>query len=132
MTYANEAVDVRTVTTRTGRVVLNRMKTELIATITDAERQAAQEKERAAAQADRLVKDAESKAKNALSASADVCKAFFETQIRLATAQSEKRYAEELKQAGEAAEARSREALKNADVSVSGIVQRVVYGEDKN
>ena len=106
------------------------MKTELIETITDAERQAAQEKERAAAQADLLVKEAEDRAKNTLSASADVCKAYSETQLRLAASQCEKRYAEELKKARAEAEETAKEALKNAEISVSGIIKRIVDGEN--
>lgn len=106
------------------------MNTELIETITGAERQAAQEKEYAAAQAELLIKEAETKAKNTLSASAEVCKAYSETQLRLATSQSEKRYDEELKKARAEAEEIAREALKNAEISVSGIVKRIVDGEN--
>lgn len=120
-----------TIRSRAGREFKdNRMNTELIETITGAERQAAQEKERAAAQAELLVKEAENKAKNVLSASAEVCKAYQDTQLRLASSQSEKNYAEELRKARAEAEETAKEALKNAEISVSGIIKRIVDCEN--
>ncbi len=106
------------------------MKTELIEAITNAEREVALEKEEAAKQAETLTAQAEEKAKTTREAGAGVCKAYAETQIRLATAKSEKLYADEIKKARAEAESEAAVAVKNADVPVSGIVKRIIDGEE--
>ena len=61
-----------------------------------------------------------------------VCKAYSETQIRLATAQSEKRYEEEIEKAEKFAAEQVRNAAAASEISVSGIVRRIVNGEGEN
>ena len=55
------------------------MKAQIIEAITEAEKQAAYEKESAVAQAELLQREAEVRAKNTITASAGVCKAFGES-----------------------------------------------------
>ena len=108
------------------------MKAQIIEAITEAEKQAAYEKESAVAQAELLQREAEVRAKNTITARAGVCKAYSETQIRLATAQSEKRYEEEIEKAEKFAAEQVRNAAADSEISVSGIVRRIVNGEEEN
>ena len=108
------------------------MKAQIIEAITEAEKQAAYEKESAVAQAELLQREAEVRAKNSITASAGVRKAYSETQIRLATAQSEKRYEEEIEKAEKFASEQVRNAAADSEISVSGIVRRIVNGEGEN
>lgn len=108
------------------------MKAQIIEAITEAEKQAAYEKESAVAQAELLQREAEVRAKNTITASAGVCKAYSETQIRLATAQSEKRYEEEIEKAEKFAAEQVRNAAADSEIPVSGIVKRIVNGEEVN
>ncbi len=105
------------------------MNTQIIEAIKTAEKQAAYEKESAVAQSELLQREAEVRAKSSLAANAGVCKAYAETQIRLANAQSEKRYGEEIEKAKKLAAEQVRKAAKESEISVSKVVQRIVNGE---
>ena len=105
------------------------MNAQIIEAIKAAEKQAAYEKESAVAQSELLQREAEVRAKNTLSASAGVCKAYAETQMRLANAQSEKRYGEEIEKAKKLAAEQVKNAADDSEISVSKIVQRILSGE---
>ena len=105
------------------------MNAQIIEAIKDAEKQADYEKESAVAQSELLQREAEVLAKNTLTANAGVCKAYSETQLRLANAQSEKRYGEEIEKAKKLALEQVKSAAENSEISVSRIVRRIVEGE---
>lgn len=105
------------------------MNAQIIEAIKDAEKQADYEKESAEAKSELLQREAEVRAKNTLTANAGVCKAYSETQLRLANAQSEKRYGEEIEKAKKLALEQVKSAAENSEISVSRIVRRIVEGE---
>jgi hypothetical protein len=61
--------------------------------------------------------------------SAEVCRAYSDTQLKNARAEAETRYAETLETECKKARAYCAEMLKNADDIVSGIVGRIVGGD---
>ena len=103
---------------------------DLLALMEEEAAEAYNAEKEAAKQAETLTAQAEEKAKTTREAGAGVCKAYAETQIRLATAKSEKLYADEIKKARAEAESEAAGAVKNADVPVSGIVKRIIDGEE--
>lgn len=105
------------------------MNAQIIEAIKTAEKQAAYEKESAVAQSELLQREAEVRAKNTLSASAEVCKAYAETQMKLVNAQSEKRYDEEIEKAKKLAAEQVKNAADGSEISVSKIVRRILSGE---
>lgn len=104
------------------------MKSELIDKITAAEAEVAAEKENAAARADEALKEAAKAAKNTLAASTEVCKAYAETQMKLATAQGEKAYADAVNNAKEGENKRAKDALQNAETVIAAAVERIIGG----
>lgn len=105
------------------------MEKTLIEKIKDAEKEAAEEKEQYVKEAERLISEAEENAKRSLETNAEVCKAYYETQIRLANVNSEKAYKEEIKRVQEECASAVENAVKSAATEVSGIVDRIIGGE---
>lgn len=106
------------------------MKENLIQTITDAESEVSEVKRQAAAQAETYIAQAEEKARSIGKTSAEACKGYTETQLRLATVKGEKYYAEQIAAAEAEAAAAVESAGKNAEIAVSGIVGRIVFGKE--
>ena len=105
------------------------MTEEMIKKITDAETQGAEIKEKATEKAAILLAEAERQATRTMQSSAEVCRAYSETQLKNARAEAENRYAETLEAERKKARAYCAEMLKNADDIVSGIVGRIVGGD---
>ncbi|MBQ8685094.1 MAG: hypothetical protein IJ514_02860 [Clostridia bacterium] len=104
------------------------MTEEMIKTITQAEEQAAEKKRAAIEQAATIVANAEAQAARTERSSDEVCKAYRESQLKSAKAEADKRYQETLEEREKAARAACASILKNADGSVSKIVERIVSG----
>lgn len=107
------------------------MEVRLIQTITDAEKEATEQKAQAAAKAELLAVQAEEKARTTRAASAEVCKAYTDTQLRLAVSRGEKFYADEIAKAHEDAARTVDKAKANEEIPVSGIVSRIVSGKEE-
>ena len=105
------------------------MTEEMIKRITDAEEQGALLKEKATEKAALLLSDAERQAARTLQSSAEVCRAYSETQLKNARAEADIRYAETLESERKKARAYCAEMLKNADGNVNAIVGRIVGGD---
>ena len=105
------------------------MTEEMIKKITDAEEQGALLKEKATEKATLLLSEAERQVARTLQSSAEVCRAYSETQLKNARAEADIRYAETLETERKKARAYCAEMMKSADGYVSGIVGRIVGGD---
>lgn len=105
------------------------MSEDMIKKITDAEAQASSIKRAAYDQAARLILDAEKQASLSELSSAEVCKAYTETQIKNARAEAQQRYEISVKTEEKQAREYCANALKNAEACVNEIVGRIVGGD---
>lgn len=105
------------------------MTEEIIKAITEAEAQGAKIRSDAMEKAAQIVAAAEAQAAREEKTSAEVCKAYADTQIKVAKADADKSYAETVDSEERKARAYCAEALKNADDEVSEIVGRIIRGD---
>lgn len=105
------------------------MTEEIIKNITDAEAQAAQIKREAQERATAILAEATERAARLERSSAEVCKAYRESQMKAAHADAEREYAETLQAKTREAKAYCENALHGSDASVGKIVGRIVGGD---
>ncbi len=105
------------------------MTEEIIKSITDAEAQAAAIKRTASERAAQIIAQAEAQATQTERVSADVCKAYVDSQTKAAQAEAEKRYNETLATESKTARAYCAKVLEGAEDCVSKIVGRIVDGD---
>ena len=105
------------------------MTEDMMKAITDAEAQASAIKRSAYEKAEKLILEAESQASKTELSSAEVCKAYIETQIKNARAEAEARYDISVKTEEKQAREYCANALKNAENCVNKIVGRIVGGD---
>ena len=104
------------------------MTEEMIREITQAEEQATEKKQVALEQATAIVAQAQEQAQRMEQTSMEVCKAYRESQIKNAKVDAENKYAETLAQTEKSAKEYCADILRNADVAVSKIVERMISG----
>ena len=104
------------------------MTEEMIKAITNAEAEASAIKRAATEKAAKLLAEAEKQANRSEHSSAEVCKAYAETQIKNAYAEADARYEVTVKTEEKQAREYCAKALKNAEDSISKIVGRIVRG----
>ena len=105
------------------------MTEEIIKMITDAEKQAAEIKRSANERAAKILLEAEEQASRKEKSSADVCKAYKETQMNAAKKEAEIAYENSLLESEKNAKSYCAQALDSAEVSVAEIVGRIVRGD---
>ena len=105
------------------------MREDVIQSITEAEAQATAIRQDATEKASQIIAEAEDKATRAVQSSAEVCRAYSETQIKNAHAEAECRYKETLDAESKKAREYCAEILKNANDIVNEIVGRIVRGD---
>lgn len=105
------------------------MTEEIVKSIKEAEMQAAQIKAAAQLKAQEILSEAEMQAARSEKSSAEVCKAYRESQIKLAQADAEAAYAATLKEKEREAKEYCTRVAEQSDISVSKIVGRVVSGD---
>ena len=105
------------------------MTEEIIKNITDAEAQAAQIKREAQERAAAIIAAATERAARLETSSAEVCKAYRESQMKTALADAEREYAQTLGVKTREAKEYCEKALQNSEVSVAEIVGRIVGGD---
>ncbi len=105
------------------------MREDIIKSITEAEAQATAIKQDATERASQIIAEAEDKATRILQSSAEVCRAYSETQIKNARAEAERRYQETLEVESKKAREYCAETLKDANDMVNEIVGRIVRGD---
>ena len=76
-----------------------------------------------------IIATAEAKAIRDEKTSAEVCKAYADTQLKVAKAEADKRYAETVAEEERKARAYCAEALKNANDEINEIVGRIIGGD---
>ena len=102
---------------------------DIIKAITQAEEQGAKIKGVATEKAAQIIATAEGRATQEEKTSAEVCKAYADSQLKLAKADAEQRYEETVSRETAKAREYCAEALKNADDEVSEIVGRIIGGD---
>lgn len=105
------------------------MTEEIIKSITEAEAQATAIKQNALEKASQIIAEAEDQATRSVQSSAQVCRAYSETQIKNARAEAERRYQETIDAEEKKAKAYCAEVLKTANDMVNEIVGRIVRGD---
>lgn len=101
---------------------------EIIQAITAAEERAAEIRKSAAEQAARILVEAENQAANSEKSSAEVCKAYAESQLKAARAEAEKCYTDRIEEQKRQSKEDCENILQNAENSVTEIVGRIVGG----
>ena len=104
------------------------MTEEIIKSITEAEKQAAECKRLAVEKAACILAEAEEKAVRLETTSVDVCKAYKETQTKIAMEDAERAYQETLEKKRSEAKEYCENALKNSEEAVSKIIGRIISG----
>lgn len=105
------------------------MTEEMIGSITVAETRATEIKNAAQEKATRILADAELQATRKEKSSAEVCKAYAETQLKAVRLEAEERYEETLKTKKAEAKAYCVQIVKNAEDAVIEIVGRILSGD---
>ena len=104
------------------------MTEEMMQAIANAEAKAAEMKNAALEQAAAIVKEAEETAAKTKKSSAEVCKAYRETQLKEAEREAQNHYEASLEKTRAAARANGDKILANAEVPASIIVGRILNG----
>ena len=104
------------------------MTEEMMQAIAEAEAKAADMKNAALEKAAAIVKEAEETAAKMKKSSAEVCKAYRETQLKEAEREAQKNYEASLEKTRTAARANGDRILANAEVPASVIVGRILNG----
>ena len=105
------------------------MTEEIIRIIKDAEEQALLEKQEAAAQAEKILAEAQKECAQMEQATAAVCKAYKESGKKCAEEAAQKEYTETLEKRTGEAKVYCAEALKNVEAFASTIVGRITRGD---
>ena len=105
------------------------MTGEIIKAITTAEAQAAEIKEAAQAQAAQIIADAQTQAASHEQSSAQVCKAYAETQIKNARAQADENYIKTIQTKKKEMQEYCAKILAQAEAEVAEIVGRITSGD---
>ncbi len=103
--------------------------TELVKLITEAEAAGSEEKRLAAAQAAKIVEDAETQAAAKEKTTQEVCKAFRETQIKAADAEVQAVYEKAVAEKEAEAKEACLKILQSVEAQISRIVGRVTSGD---
>ncbi|MBQ8322390.1 MAG: hypothetical protein IJX91_00310 [Clostridia bacterium] len=104
------------------------MTEEMLKSITEAEARASAIKNAAYEKAAALVAEAEKQAARTEQSSAEVCKAYAETQVKNARAEAERRFEISVKTEEKQAREYCAQALENAEDCIGKIVGRIVGG----
>lgn len=105
------------------------MTEEIIKSITDAEAQATEMKRIATERASKILSDAETQAERSEQSSAEVCKAYRESQIRHANSDAEAEYAAAMQKSEYDAKGYCTRAWNEAEVFIGTIVGRIISGD---
>ena len=105
------------------------MTEEIIKKITDAEAQGAEMKRVAALQGEKIVADANLRAKRMEESTADACKTYRETQIKTATEDAETAYNQAILKTRQDAQAYCEKALHESETFVGEIIRRITGGD---
>ena len=105
------------------------MTEEIIKSITEAESRAAEIRRMAQETAVKILTEAEKNAARTEKSSAEICKAYTDTQIKTAKAEAENRYISTLENESQKAKKYCAQVLENAENVVNDIVGRVISGD---
>lgn len=104
------------------------MTEEIVKSITEAEEKAAEIKRIAQETAAKILADAEKNAARTESSSAEICKAYTETQIKTAKAEAENRYISTLETELQNAKKYCAQILEKSEIAVNDVVGRITSG----